>query len=110
MAKTITAQGSYNAPDGKEITFDFSYIVIDSVQDAIDELGSDKVKSSVQRMIKLDASNIAREKAKVANGHSSRKPMSEEEKAHAKVERQADRELLNVLKAKGLTLKDLGSL
>ena len=107
MDKTIIAQGSYEAPTGEDITFDFSCLVIDSVQDAIDEFGEDKVKSAIQRMFKLDAGNTAREKAKVDNGHSTRKPMTEEQKAQAKVSRQADKEVLAVLKSKGLTLKDL---
>ena len=107
MSKTITAQGTYTAPDGQDVNFDFSYLVIDSVQDAITELGEEKVKSIIQRMLKLDPSNTAREKAKVDNGHSSRKPMSEEQKAQAKAVRTADKELLAILKSKGLSLKDL---
>ena len=107
MAKHITAQGSYEAPSGEDITFDFSYLVIDSISDAVEAIGEDKVKSAVQRMLKLDAGNTAREKAKVDNGHSARKPMTEEQKAQAKVSRQADKEVLAILKSKGLTLKDL---
>lgn len=108
MSKTITASGTYSAPDTKElISYDFNYLVIDNVDDAIETLGEDKVKSTIQRMLKIDANNIAREKAKTENGHSSRKPMSEEQKAQAKAQRQADKELLAVLKSKGLTLQDL---
>lgn len=107
MSKTITAQGSYNSPTGESITYDFNYVVIDSIDDAVDTLGEDKVKACIQRMLKIDANNTAREKAKVENGHSTRKPMSEEEKAQAKQKRQADKELLSLLKSKGLTLADL---
>lgn len=115
MAKTISAVGTYNIPEGKpnagqEVQYNFEYIVIDSIQDAIDELGQDKVKSCIQRMIKLDANNNAREKAKASNGHSARQPMSEEEKAQAKAKRQADKALLDLIKSKGLTAKDLASL
>ena len=107
MSKNITAQGTYKAPTGEDITYDFNYLVIDSIEDAISELGEDKVKSTIQRMLKIDANNVAREKAKSANGHSTRKPMSEEQKAEAKQARQADKELLAILKQKGLSLKDL---
>ena len=110
MAKTIAAQGSYDAPSGEAINFDYSYLVIDSIDDAVSELGEDKVKSCIQRMIKLDAGNTAREKAKVANGHSTRKPMSEEEKAEAKAKRSADKALLDLIKSKGLTASDLANL
>jgi hypothetical protein len=110
MAKMIEAQGTYKAPTGEDIAYTFDYLVIDTIQDAINELGDDKVKSNIQRMLKLDANNIAREKAKTANGHSARKPMSEEDKAQAKAERQANKELLAILKSKGLTAKDLANL
>lgn len=110
MSKMITATGTYKSPTGEDVTYDFNYLVIDSIEDAIDSIGEDKVKSSIQRMLKLDANNIAREKAKVANGHSSRKPMTEQQKAEAKAERQANKELLAILKSKGLTAKDLANL
>ena len=111
MAKTISAQGSYKNPDTKEdVYYDFDYLVIDSVKDSIEELGEDKVKSLVQRMLKIDANNVSREKSKVANGHSTRQPLSEEEKSKRKVQRGVDRELLAILKSKGLTAKDLANL
>ena len=110
MAKTIEAQGSYKAPTGEDIAYSFNYVVIDSIEDAINELGEEKVKSNIQRMLKLDANNIAREKAKVANGHSTRKPMTEEQKAEAKAQRKADKDLLAILKSKGLTIDDLAKL
>ena len=85
MAKEITGQGKYDSKKtGKSVDFDFSYAVFDTLQDAIDTLGEDKVLKDVQRMVKLDASNTARESAKVANGDSTRKVMSEEEKAQNK--------------------------
>lgn len=110
MAKTLQAQGTYKTPAGEDVNYAFSYLVIDSIADALNELGEDKVKSSVQRMLKLDANNIAREKAKSANGHSTRKAMTEEDKARAKTARQADKELLAILKSKGLSAKDLANL
>lgn len=111
MAKMIKATGSYAHPNTKEdVTYEFEYLVIDSINDAVAELGEEKVKSCIQRMLKLDNNNIAREKAKVANGHSARKPMSEEEKAQAKAQRAANKALLDLIKAKGLTASDLASL
>ena len=107
MSKTITAQGSYEAPTGEDISFDFTYEVLDpaTIQE-LDAIYAGAGKCT-QRMLKLDAGNTAREKAKVDNGHSTRKPMTEEQKAQAKVSRQADKEVLAILKSKGLTLKDL---
>jgi hypothetical protein len=111
MSSKITAQGSYNSPKTKQdVNFEFDYDVIDNVSDAISLLGEDKVKSLIQRMIKLDASNIAREKAKSENGDSTRKAMTEEQKAEAKAERKANAELLKILKDKGLTAQDIASL
>lgn len=110
MAKTIEAQGTYKNKANEDIAYTFNYLVIDSIDDAVAELGEDKVKSNIQRMLKLDANNIAREKAKVANGDSTRKPMSEEEKAQAKAQRQANKALLDLIKSKGLTASDLANL
>lgn len=110
MSKTLTDNGTYKAPNGDLVTYSFDYLVIDSIADAVNSIGEVKVVSNVQRMLKLDANNISREKAKVANGHSSRKPMSEEEKAQAKVERQANKALLDIIKSKGLKLEDLADL
>jgi hypothetical protein len=97
MSKNITAQGSYTNKSGQEVSFDFDYTAIDSVEDAVSLLGEDKVKSLVQRMLKLDASNTAREKAKSDNGDSTRKVMSEEEKAQAKAERKIKTQALQLL-------------
>ena len=110
MAKTVIAQGSYKAPTGIEVTYDFDYQVLSEqeIQD-LDAILPGAGKDT-QRMRKIDANNAAREKTKSENGHSSRKPMSEEQKAQAKAARQADKELLAVLKQKGLSLKDLMNL
>jgi len=108
--KEITAQGSYNAPTGEVINYDFTYPVFETLQDAIDNLGDDKVLKDVQRMAKIDANNTTRESVKAKNGHSTRKAMTEEQKAEAKAQRQADKELLAILKNKGLTASDLQNL
>lgn len=108
MAKTVEGTGTYKVKEtGEEITYSFEYESIESVDDAVSLLTEAKVKSLVQRMIKLDANNIAREKAKVSNGHSTRQPMTEEQKAENKAQRQADKSLLDLIKTKGLSLEDL---
>jgi hypothetical protein len=111
MSSKITAQGSYTSPKTqKDVNFEFNYDVIDSTADAVNLLGEDKVKSLVQRMLKLDASNIAREKAKSDNGDSARKPMTEEQKAQAKAERKSNAELLKLLKEKGISAEDISNM
>lgn len=108
MSKTIEAQGTYKVKDtGEDVSYEFNYSSIESVEDCIELLGEDKTKSLLQRMIKVDANNLAREKAKSVNGHSSRVVLTEEQKAERKVTRQADRDLLSVLKEKGLTIADI---
>lgn len=111
MAKNIQSSGEYKAPNGQQVSYTFDYQAFDSLNDAIATLGEPEVLKQVQRMSKVDANNTAREKAKVANGHSTRKPLSEEEKADAKVKRQTDKALLEAIKAKGINnladLKDL---
>ena len=112
MANIIEAQGTYKVPAsfenaGEEIAYTYSYTVINTAQDAIAELGEAKVKSLVQRMLKVDGNNLAREKAKSANGHSTRQPLTEEEKADRKVKRAEDKSLLDLIKEKGLSLDDI---
>jgi len=107
MAKTVIAQGSYKAPTGIEVTYDFDYQVLSKQEiQGLDAILPGAGRDT-QRMRKIDANNAAREKAKSDNGHSSRKPMSEEQKAQAKAARQADKKLLDVLRQKGLTLADV---
>lgn len=98
--KTIQASGEYKVKStGEAVAYTFEYEAYENLQEAIDTLGEEKVFKLVQRMVKVDASNTAREGAKVENGHSTRKAMSEEEKAEAKQERATDRALLAKLKA-----------
>jgi len=114
MSKSIKASGEYTVKDtGEQVSYDFEYAVLDGstsqekINDAIELLGADKVAKDIQRMVKLDANNIAREKAKSANGHSTRATMTEEQKAEAKAKRQADKTLLDLIKSKGLSLSDI---
>jgi hypothetical protein len=110
MSKNITATGSYTAPNGADVSYEFTYTAFDSLQDAIAVLGESNVLKCVQRMVKIDANNSTRESVKAENGHSARKPMTEEQKAQAKQQRQADKELLAILKEKGLSVADLKNL
>lgn len=108
MAKTIEAQGTYSVRDTDEqMAYSYSYEAFDSLDDAIESIGNDKAKSLIQRMTKVDANNLAREAAKSANGHSTRPVLSEEQKAERKVVRQQDREIISLLKSKGLSLDDI---
>ena len=109
--KEVTNTGSYTSKkNNQDVTYSYTYDVIESIADAVSNIGEDKVKALIQRMLKVDANNIAREKAKTANGDSTRKPLSEQEKADRKIERQGNAELLKVLKSKGFTLKTLQDL
>ncbi len=108
--KNIETQGSYKSPNGQDVQYGFEYPSFDSLQDAVATLGEGEALKAIQRMVKVDANNTAREKAKVKNGHSSRKPMTEEAKAEAKVERAKNKQLLDLLKAKGLSADDVEKL
>lgn len=100
MSKTITSVGEYKRKaTGETVQYNFTYASFESLDDAIETLGEDVVLKNVQRMVKIDASNTAREAAKVANGDATRKAMTEAEKAEAKVKRQADKALLEKIKA-----------
>ena len=109
--KTIQTNGTYTAPNGQDVSYQFEYPQFDSLQDALASLGEPEILKLVQRMVKVDANNTTREKAKVANGHSSRKVQTEEEKAKAKADRQQAKSILDLLKAKGIkNLDDLKGL
>uniref|UniRef100_A0A6M3LHY0 Uncharacterized protein n=1 Tax=viral metagenome TaxID=1070528 RepID=A0A6M3LHY0_9ZZZZ len=109
--RTITAQGSYTSPiSQKEVNFDFSYLAFDSADDIVSNSSEAKLVKDYNRMSKLDASNTARESAKVANGDSTRKPLTEEEKSANKAERKTNSEIIKLLKAKGLSLSDIENL
>lgn len=108
--KTITTTGTYKAPNGQDVQYQYSYPSFDSLQDAIANLkgGEATALKQVQRMEKVDSNNTAREKARVENGHSTRKPQTEEEKAKAKAARQINAALLAKLASAGV--KDLDDL
>ena len=98
--ETIKAVGEYKRKStGEAIQFNFEYPSFVDLQDAIDSTSEEKVFKLVQRMVKVDASNTAREEAKVANGDSTRVAMTEAQKAEAKAERVANKALLEKIKA-----------
>ena len=102
--KIIESQGEYTVKaTGAKVNYAFSFMAFDNLSDAIATLGEAKVFEAVQRMTKVDANNTAREKAKSSNGHSTVVKQTEEQKAKAKVARQADKALLVALKAKGIS-------
>lgn len=100
MGNVINASGEYTSKkSGQVIPYDYKYVAFDSLEDAIEILGDVELLKRTQRMTKVDASNTAREGAKIANGDSTRKAMSEEEKAEAKAKRAEDKALLDKIKA-----------
>lgn len=99
----IQSTGEYKAPNGQQVSYSFEYAAFESLQDAIASTSEAEVLKGFQRMTKVDANNTAREKAKVANGHSARKPQTEEEKANAKLERQSNKALLDAIKSQGIS-------
>ena len=106
--ENVSASGTYKVKEtGEAVVYTYDYQVVTSVEACIADIGEDKVKALIQRMLKVDANNVAREKAKVENGHSTRQPLTEEQKAQKKSERLADRTLLDLLKSKGLSIEDI---
>lgn len=112
MSNTITSTGEYKRKStGENVTFEFSYPDFGGDLEAmIEEQGRDVVAKNNQRMVKLDASNTARESAKVANGDSTRVALSEAEKAANKADRAETKSVLSIMKAKakeaGMTLAE----
>ena len=110
----MLATGKYTVKEtGETVNYDFEYLVLEGanaqekIDFAIETLSAGKVAQDIQRTLKVDANNTAREKAKSVNGHSARQPLTEEQKAEKKAERQANAELLKAIREKGLTLEDL---
>lgn len=100
MSKIIESQGEYKSKkSGEAVAYSFEYVAFADLAEAIESLGEAEVLKRVQRMTKVDASNTAREKAKVENGDSTRKVMTEEEKSEAKAERATNKALLDKIKA-----------
>lgn len=100
MSKVINAVGEYKSKKtGEAVSFEYEYPAFESLAEMQEAIGEDKLFKNAQRMLKVDAANTAREKAKVDNGDTTRKVMSEEDKAEAKAKRQEDKALLDRIKA-----------
>jgi len=96
--------------ENTDINFDFEYDQYESTQDAVDNLGEDVVLKVINRMVKVDAGNTSREKAKSANGHSTAKVMTEDQKNANKAKRAEDKALLDMLKTSGLDVDAIKAL
>jgi len=119
--RKVQAQGSYSIPKefdnaGADVTFDFEYEIFDEGDIKIELISSsakDVYKTPAHALATLnqtrkeDCRNNANGSAKSKNGHSTRIALTPEEKEKRNLERKADRDLLKVLKSKGLSLKDL---
>ena len=112
--KPMEALGKYTVKETNEVVeYSFDYLVLEGenaqakIDDAVSKLGAEKVATDIQRTLKVDSNNTAREKAKSANGHSTRVALTEEQKVENKAKRKANAELLQALVAKGLTLDDI---
>ena len=102
MGKKITATVSYTIPDnfdnsGDEVSGAFEYLVIDSVEDAISELGEDECKKLLQKSIKIKSANSARVKLMSENKHLAYKELSEESKAKLKDTRKKHQDAIRKL-------------
>ena len=96
----IESSGNYTVKEtGASVSYTYEYKAFDSLDDAIEVLGEVKCLALIQRMEKVDANNTSREKAKTANGHSTKVLMTEEQKAEKKAERAGNKALLEALKA-----------
>lgn len=102
--RELKTEGKYTVPKGfdeagSEVSYAYSYPVYDSVQDAIDILGEEKTLRTLNRMAKVDEGNTAREKAKSDNGHSSRQPLTAEQKEALKAQRAQNKAILEKIAA-----------
>ena len=106
--KDYNGNGQYTVKaTGEVVSYEYDYTQMTSIDD-IEEYGTDKALSLINRMLKVDSNNQSREKAKVANGHSTAKVLTEDEKLERKEGRAKDRELLKKLKADPSLLASLG--
>ena len=92
MSKLISATVKYTVPDtfddaGDEVNGNFEYLIIDTVQDAIDEMGEQECKKLLQKAIKIQSANKARVKLMSENKHLAYAQQTEEQKAESKLKR-----------------------
>jgi hypothetical protein len=106
--RKVQAQGIYvRKATGEEVSFDFEYPVYDSIEDIKNTLGDKEGTADINRMAKVDARNTASAKAKSANGDSTAKVLTPEQKEANKVERKGLANLKAKAKAKGMSIEDL---
>ena len=103
MTDKLNGTGEYKSKTGTKVQYEYEYSVLSPEQVSDLNVIFESAGKLVQRMLKVDANNTAREKAKSVNGDSTRTAMTEEEKAQAKVKRATQRELLKRLEEKGIT-------
>jgi hypothetical protein len=102
--RKVQAQGTYTSKKSNtEVSYDFEYAVLESISD----IASDEVLKLANRMLKVDGNNTAREKAKSANGDSTAKVLTPEQKEANKQERKGLATLKAKAKAKGMSIEDL---
>ena len=105
--RTIKGEGSYTRKaTGEDIAYQYEYKVLES----IDDVAEVEVLALANRMLKVDGNNVAREKAKAANGDSTARLLTPEQKEANKQARKADSNLLKLIKSKGLSEADLADL
>ena len=102
--RKVQAQGTYTSKKSNaEVSYDFEYAVLESISD----LSADEVLKLANRMLKVDGNNTAREKAKSANGDSTAKVLTPEQKEANKTERKLISSIIKQGKAKGMSLQDI---
>lgn len=101
MANTVKGTGQYTVKEtGEAVVYEFDYQSFSSIDDALEAIGEVEALKLIQRQTKVDCNNVAREKAKTANGHSTRIAMTEEEKTEKKAERASKKVMTDVLLTK----------
>lgn len=109
--RTVKGEGQYTRKStGEDVSYAYEFPVYESLEEAIEKLSSAKALAMLNQTSKEDCANNARENAKRANGDSTARILTPEEKEANKAKAKADRELLKALKAKGLSLADLEKL
>ena len=96
---TIKGTGEYTFKDtGEKYTFEYSYPVYDSLDEAVEGISETKVLAMLNQTSKEDNANTARENTKRANRHSTEKALSPEQKEANKAQARENRQLLRMLK------------
>jgi hypothetical protein len=102
--RKVQGEGTYTRKsDGTEISYSFEYEVVESIKD----IGEAEALALINRMLKVDANNVAREKAKVANGDSTARVLTPEQKEANKKARKELSDLVKLGKAKGMSVADI---